>query len=128
MYTLAINGVSMSADVGTVYVPDDPDNMDWQAYQAWVALGNQAAPLPALPVPDQVTMRQARLALLAAGKLAAVDAAIAALPSPAKEQAQIEWEYSSDVLRHAGFVDQLGAGLGLTSDQLDALFHQAVTL
>ena len=45
-------------------------------------------------VPKEVTMRQARLALRAAGKLAAVAAAIEAMPSPTKEDAKIEWEYS----------------------------------
>lgn len=78
--------------------------------------------------PASVTMRQARLALLAAGKLAAVQVAIDALPSPQKEAAQIEWDYSNEVLRHNGFVAHLAPALGLTSAQLDALFVQAARL
>jgi|688.fasta_scaffold716421_1 hypothetical protein len=79
-------------------------------------------------VPAYVTMRQARLALLGAGKLASVTAAINTLPSPQKEAAQIEWEYSQTVERNRGFVLLLGAALGLTDAQLDGLFVQAATL
>ena len=100
------------------------------AYQAWLAAGN--TPLPADPAPpviiSSVTMRQARLALLAAGKLGQVATAIASLPSPAKEQAQIEWEYSTEVQRHRPFVLQLGAALGLDDAALDALFTAAAQL
>ena len=75
-----------------------------------------------------VTMRQARLALLAAGKLDAVAPAIASMPSPAKEQAQIEWEYSIEVQRNRPFVLALGPALGLDSAALDALFAAAAKL
>lgn len=80
---------------------------------------------PASTVPQRVTMRQARLALLAAGLLDDVEAAIAALPSPAKEAAKIEWEYSQEVHRTHGFVAQLGPALGLDDAALDALFVAA---
>ncbi len=73
-------------------------------------------------------MRQARLALLGAGKLAAVESAIAALSEPAKTAAQIEWEYSNEVQRHNGFVAALGPALGLTDAQVDALFIQGAML
>ena len=75
-----------------------------------------------VPVPAEITMRQARLALLGARKLAAVDAAIATMPEPNKSAAKIEWEYSNSVLRHNGFVSALGPMLGLTDAQIDALF------
>ena len=64
-------------------------------------------------VPRAVTMRQARLALLGAGKLAAVDAAINGMAEPTKSAARIEWEYSGEVQRHNGFVAALGPALGL---------------
>ena len=80
------------------------------------------------PVPIAVTMRQARLALLAAGKLSAVAPAIAAMPSPAKEQAGIEWEYSITVERQRPFVLQLGPALGMDAAALDALFIAAAKL
>ena len=79
-------------------------------------------------VPAEVTMRQARLALLGAGKLALVDAAIDALPQPQRSAARIEWEYSSAVQRHNGFVEALGPALGMTPEQIDALFVAAARL
>lgn len=78
--------------------------------------------------PKAVTMRQARLALLGSGKLAAVDAAIALLPEPQKSAARIEWEYSGEVKRHNGFVAALGPALGLSEAQIDALFVAASKL
>lgn len=80
---------------------------------------------PTLAVPSAVTMRQARLALLGAGLLDDVDAAINSLPSPQKEAARIEWEYSQEVQRHNGFVSVLAPMLGLTEAQTDALFVAA---
>lgn len=85
-------------------------------------------PVQISPIPQSVTMRQARLALLGAGKLAEVDAAIAALSEPTRTAAQIEWEYSNEVQRHNGIVSQLGPALGLTDAQIDALFVAAAAL
>lgn len=84
-------------------------------------------PLPPV-IPTVVTMRQARLALLQAGVLPLVESAIAAMESPAKEAAKIEWEYSQEVQREKPFVQLLSASLGLTSEQLDNLFMLASTL
>ena len=80
------------------------------------------------PVPAVVTMRQARLALLGAGLLAGVKAAINALPSKQKEAAKIEWEYATDVQRSSGLVLMMGAALGLDDAALDALFVAAAAL
>lgn len=80
------------------------------------------------PVPQEVTMRQARLALFGAGKLAAVDAAIDGLQEPQRSAARIEWDYSSAVKRHQPLVLNLAPALGLTSAQLDDLFRLAATL
>lgn len=80
------------------------------------------------PVPAAVTMRQARLALLGAGLLDDVDAAINSLPSPQKEAARIEWEYAAEVRRNSGLVPGLGEALGLDAAGLDALFVEASKL
>lgn len=75
-------------------------------------------------VPVVVSMRQARLALLAAGLLDDVEAAIAAGP----QAARIEWEYATEVQRGYGLVLQLAPVLGLTDRQLDDLFVAAASL
>ena len=82
-------------------------------------------PDPAPVVPAIVSMRQARLALLSAGLLASVDAAIAALPSPQREAAQIDWEYATEVRHASPLIAALGPALGLTDAQIDALFIAA---
>ena len=76
-------------------------------------------------VPSKVTMRQARLALLQAGLLDDVEALIASLEGPEGQAARIEWDYSSEVFRNKPFVISLGTQLGLTEEQLDALFIAA---
>lgn len=91
-------------------------------------LPDDPLPEPAPYVPPSVTMRQARLALLSAGVLSGVDAAIASLPSPEKEAAQIEWNYGGTVERASPLVSMLGQALGLDADALDALFVQAALL
>lgn len=95
----------------------------------WRRVDDQWVPHePARTVPTAVTMRQARLALLGANKLSAVDPAISALPSPQKEAASIEWNYSSIVERNSDIVAMLGPILGLDEAALDALFIEASSL
>lgn len=78
-----------------------------------------------IPVPQEITMRQARLALHEAGLLSNVSTAIASLSEPAKTKAQIEWEYSNALQRDNPFVTTLGTALGLSSDDIDNLFITA---
>ena len=74
--------------------------------------------------PLVVTMRQARLALLRAGLLASVDAAVAAR----SDAARIEWEYAAIVDRNSPLVASLSAALAMTQAQLDSLFTEASKL
>lgn len=83
-----------------------------------------APPVP----PEAVTMRQARLALLGAGLLDDVETALNALSEPAKSAARIEWDYSNELQRANPLVVALGAALGLSSAQVDALFITAAGL
>lgn len=93
----------------------------------YALVGPAPAPPPPGP-PTLVTARQARLALRQAGKLAAVDLAIAALPSPQKEVAEIEWQHATEVRRDWPLVQALAPALGLNGAALDELFAQAATL
>lgn len=75
-------------------------------------------------VPQVVTMRQARLALYAAGLLNAVQTAI----TSAGQAAVIEWEYAQEVQRNAGLVPAMATALGMTEKQIDDLFFAAAAL
>lgn len=86
------------------------------------------AALPAEPVPTVVSMRQARLALLAVGLLDQVAAAIASMPGVEGQQARIEWEYAQEVRRDWPVVVAIGDALELGDEQLDALFRAAALM
>ena len=76
-----------------------------------------------------VSMRQARLAMLQAGLLDQVDAAIAGIAEESqRRQAEINWEYATTVERLDGWVRQIGVGLGLSEAGLDGLFERAMML
>lgn len=90
------------------------------------AVATEAARLASIP--QAVTMRQARLALLGAGLYTNVNAAVAAMPGATGDAARIEWEFSSTVGRHRPLVTALGTALGLSDAQLDALFIAAGAL
>jgi hypothetical protein len=85
-------------------------------------------PPPPPPPPESVTMRQARLALLGAGLLDAVEAALAAMEGAQGQAARIEWEYATEIRRDNPLFSALAAQLGLTGDALDALFVTAAGL
>jgi hypothetical protein len=75
-------------------------------------------------VPSSVTPRQARLALLQQGLLTQVEAAVAS----AGGATQITWEYATAFERSDPMIAGIGQTLGLSSDQIDALFALAATL
>lgn len=111
----------------------DTTAADLAAAQAQVAqlqadLAAAQAQIPAAPQAGVVTMRQARLALLQVGKLAAVDAAISGMSEPDRTAATIEWNHSTEVRRDWPLVIALGPALGLTASDLDDLFALAATL
>jgi hypothetical protein len=80
------------------------------------------------PVPQVISMRQARLALLSAGLLSQVDDAVQTMKNAEGDTARIEWEYSGAVRRDWPLVTSLAVSLGLTDKQIDDLFILAATL
>lgn len=87
-------------------------------------LAEWAANAAAVKVPQSVTMRQARLAIYNAGYLDSVNAAV----QNSSEEIKLTWEYAQEVKRNDPYVIQLGALLGLSSEQIDNLFIQASAL
>lgn len=86
------------------------------------------SPQPDVAVPAEITPRQARLALLGAGLLSSVDAALDGLAEPMRSAARIEWEYATKIERASPLVAQLGPALGMSPEQIDALFVSAASL
>lgn len=76
------------------------------------------------PVPRQVTMRQARLALLSTGLLDDAEMVIAA----AGRAAQLEWEYAAVVDRSGPIIAIVQQQKALTDAQIDDLFREAAKL
>jgi hypothetical protein len=83
---------------------------------------------PPEPVPQTVSMAQARLALIGAGLFSAIDAGLKALPEPQRTTALTAWEYAPNVSRNGALVTTLGGQFGLTEKQLDDLFTAAAAI
>jgi hypothetical protein len=79
---------------------------------------------PPVRVPQVITIRQAKLVLLAAGLLDDVDTAVAA----ADRVTQIEWEYATEVHRSWPTLTTLATVLGLSNETLDGLFIEGSAL
>lgn len=77
------------------------------------------------PVPETVTRFQARAALLIAGLLAPTEAAVAA---SGDAMLQLAWAEAVEFKRHSPSLLALGAAIGLTSADIDALFRQAAQI
>ncbi len=95
----------------------------------WEALEERPAPpVPVAVIPESVTMRQCRIALLGAGLLDAVQSSIASMPGVDGERARIDWEYALEVRRDWPLIAYMAGDLGLTDEQVDALFMTAATI
>ena len=103
---------------GEIVVSKPPEKVDgvWREVFA-------LEPAPVF-VPQQVTMRQARLELLSRDLLDDVDAVIAV----AGRAAQIEWEYASTVARDNPVIAVVQQQQGMTDEQIDDLFREAAKL
>lgn len=109
--------------IGELELPDNTSEDTWTAQLATYGIA------PSSLVPKIVTPRQIRLSLIQSNiSLQTVVDAIAALPSPYKEMAEVEWEYSTTIERHNPLVEMLAESQNISSKQVDALFILAATL
>jgi len=76
------------------------------------------------PIPNSVTPRQARLALLGAGLLDQVETAV----KTQDKETQITWEFASEIQRNNPLIVGIGKQLGIASEQIDSLFVMAAGL
>lgn len=123
------NGVEVLSDgtVQTVWKVQDmfSDILDADGVTVIKTKADQEAEYLAPKVPEVVTMRQARLALLQANLLTAVQDAIA---NGSDEAMKIEWEYATEVRRDWASLISLAAALNMSDAELDGLFILAGTL
>ena len=75
-----------------------------------------------------VSMRQAKLALMQAGRLGAVEAAINSLDEPARTEALIDWQSATVVERSHPRLALIAAAAGLSQAELDELFAAAAAI
>ena len=104
--------------------PEAPEGKE----AVWDGATWQLQVLPPPPAPESLTMRQAKLVLLHAGLLQAVEQAIANMPGVAGEAARIEWEYATFIERSNPLFALLSASLGLTDTAIDDLFRQGAAI
>jgi hypothetical protein len=81
-------------------------------------------PIEAPGIPQTVSPRQMKLALLGAGMLDAVEAFVANAP----RAVQITWEYATEWNRGDAILNRMAQAFGLTEEQVDGLFVTAAGL
>lgn len=106
-------------DCESAAVPEDFDESKWESY----VLVDGTPVLPKI-IPQEVSIRQAVLALYNAGLLDDVEALVATLPRPY----QLEWERASVVRRDNGLVEIVRQQQGMTNEEIDDLFIAASLL
>jgi len=133
-YSREIHGDNIPADAVEITKAEHTALLAGQAEGKRIVPDADGVPVLQEPPPfvapdvDQVTMRQARLALLESGKLDLVAPAIDQLSEPGRTKARIEWEFAQDVRKDWPALQLLAPAIGLDADALTALFNHASTL
>lgn len=126
MYKLNNVSTSITRLSDNASIPADPANTDYANYLVWLDEGNTPTPADPIiiPIPTTISMAQAQLALLAAGYLDEVEAAVETMP----REAQILWRKANTVQRTDPLVAEMATLLNLDEAALDALFLAASKL
>ena len=119
MYALTSTTIILRT-VDNTSIPPDPANLDYAAYLQWVAEGNTPAPYVAPPAaPLSATPYQFRAGLTAAGIRAQVETAVAASTDQNVKDA---YQFATSFVENDPFIGSMSAALGLTEDQVHAIF------
>lgn len=130
-----VDGMEVTVIEGQMVIRPQAPSADhvWQDGE-WV-LPPQPEPEP--PTPEEIrasmpplTPRQLRLGLVMNGyALGQVEQAISEIPDPQQKTiAEVEWEYATIFERANPLIDQIGAVLGLTPEQIDDMWMAALEL
>lgn len=90
------------------------------------AEGLPSPPAPEPPVPESVPAHHLRRALRQFGMLAGANVYMAALPDD--DEMRESWEYAPYFRRDANGIEAARVALGLTTEQVDALFRAAAAV
>lgn len=113
MATLRENGAVLVRAASIVW---SPEHKGWLCDNAVYNFGDRPVTLHAPP--EWITKRQAKLALLGAGLLTNIEAAIAA----SSQAVQITWNDATVFYCNDPLIAALAGGLGLSEDDIDDLF------
>lgn len=127
-YTLHVQTGTVTRDIDGLEVApcQSADDPEFVAYIQWVEAGNEPRIVnyPTQPVPQEVTMRQARQALLQAGMLDTVEQVV----SQADRAVQIDWQKGQTVRRDWQALKVVQSLLNMTEREIDELFILAESL
>lgn len=100
-----------------------------EPWPIWCRFEWRAEPYAPQPVPAEVEMWRCRCILIQAGKLDAVQAAIAAIADATQRAlVQAEFEFRPTVRRDSALTEQLRQAAGITPTEADAMFTAAAAL
>ncbi len=126
-YTLMAGSSLIRRDGDGALIPQDPANVDYRAYQVWLAAGNTPTPAtaPTPTVPPQIALWQVRAVLAHRGLLDQANSVIAALNDPS---VTAYWDYGNVLDRTSPTLAKLITAMNLTSTDVDAMFVEAAAL
>jgi hypothetical protein len=121
MTAYSLTGIgSIQRNSDGAFIPVDPHNLDYAAYLVWVAAGNTAASYVAPPpAPLSATPYQFRAGLTAAGIRTQVETAVAASTDQNVKDA---YQFATSFVENDSFIVSMSAAIGLTADQVHAIF------
>ena len=98
-----------------------------QEFKDGVVVHEEITEIPT-PIVPEVSMRQARLALLKNNILTTVENIITNISGSYGQEAKITWEYATTVQRESSLTALVQQSLSLSDDQITDLFYTASLL